>query len=68
MSKKNENCGVCGGPRSKFVLNNKRVCLKCDDLLFDLEIECEELEQRPTLDRTTAVTGQTKPLPTLKKA
>jgi hypothetical protein len=25
-------------------MNNKPVCLHCDELLFDMEIECEEFE------------------------
>ncbi len=35
-------CLVCGSQRSRFVMNNKRVCLKCDELLFDIEIECDD--------------------------
>lgn len=35
-------CRVCLRPKSKFVFQNKTVCLKCDELLFDMEIECEE--------------------------
>lgn len=35
-------CGVCGKARSRFIMNNKTVCLRCDELLFDLEIEGEE--------------------------
>lgn len=34
-------CGVCKERRSSFILNNKLVCLACDELLFDLEIECD---------------------------
>ena len=36
------SCGICKKDRSKFILNNKRVCLVCDELLFDLEIELED--------------------------
>ena len=36
------NCKICGKPKSKFHLGNKLVCLRCDELLFDLEIECDE--------------------------
>ena len=35
-------CNVCGQPRSAYIMNNKSVCLKCDELLFNLEIECDE--------------------------
>jgi hypothetical protein len=41
-------CKVCGAPRSAYILNNKTVCLRCDELLFDLEIECEE--EIPTME------------------
>ena len=37
-------CTVCGKDRSSYVLNNKTVCLRCDEILFDVEIECEEVE------------------------
>lgn len=36
-------------------MNNKRVCLRCDDLLFDIEIECDEIETKPLLDRQPAI-------------
>jgi hypothetical protein len=35
-------CLVCSKERSNFTMNNKRVCMRCDELLFDLEAECEE--------------------------
>lgn len=35
-------CSICRKAKSAFVMNNKTVCMRCDDLLFDLEIECEE--------------------------
>lgn len=38
------NCQICGQSRRGFILNNKAVCLRCDELLFDLEIELEEVE------------------------
>ena len=41
-TKKIRACGACGKPRSPFILNNKTVCLRCDELLFDIEIECDE--------------------------
>jgi hypothetical protein len=37
-----KTCKICGNPKSTYVLNNRLVCMKCDDLVFDLEIECEE--------------------------
>ena len=39
-------CTICGQPRSAFVMNNKTVCMKCDDLLFDIEIECDEADAK----------------------
>ncbi len=41
--KKCTYCKLCGDHKSPFVLNNKLVCLTCDELIFDIEIECEEL-------------------------
>jgi len=41
-----KNCKICGAPKSHYVLNNRLVCIKCDDLVFDLEIECDE-DQNP---------------------
>lgn len=38
-------CGICCRERSTFVMNNKFVCLKCDDLLFDIELELDEEEK-----------------------
>jgi len=34
-------------------MNNKRVCMRCDELLFDIEIECEE-EVKVSTDRAPA--------------
>jgi hypothetical protein len=54
---KNHVCGICGKDKSHYVMNNKRVCLRCDELLFDIEIECEEMAQTASKDGTqTAVT------------
>ncbi|MBI4405481.1 MAG: hypothetical protein HY537_15060 [Deltaproteobacteria bacterium] len=39
-------CSVCGKGKSEFVLNNKLVCMRCDELLIDLEIECEEEQKK----------------------
>lgn len=41
-------CGVCAKKRSSFLMNNKLVCLACDELLFDIEIETEPEEQSTT--------------------
>ena len=42
-----QDCKVCGKPRSSFIMNNKTVCFRCDELLFDIEIECEEEKVLP---------------------
>ncbi len=44
-------CNVCQQQRSQYMMNNRFVCLRCDDLLFDIEIECEE-ELKPTTKET----------------
>jgi len=59
-------CGVCGEPRSKFILNNKAVCLRCDELLFDLEIECDE-ETRSKSEGTSKELQRPRPSVTLVK-
>lgn len=35
-------CNACNEKFSKFVMNNRQVCFRCDELLFDIEIECDE--------------------------
>lgn len=42
-----KSCSVCGKAQSLFVMNNKTVCLRCDELLFDIEIE---LDEAPVID------------------
>ncbi len=37
-------CKVCQKPLSNYVLNNKPVCLKCDEMLFDMEIESDDFD------------------------
>ena len=32
-----KTCKICGGPKSNYVLNNRTVCMKCDELVFDVE-------------------------------
>jgi hypothetical protein len=34
------DCNVCGKTKSRYLMNNKAVCFRCDELLFDIEIEC----------------------------
>lgn len=41
-------CTICKQERSPFIMNNKAVCFRCDELLFDIEIECEE--ERPIVE------------------
>lgn len=44
-----KTCKICGNPKSTYVLNNRLVCMKCDDLVFDVEIECEEEQPQTAL-------------------
>ena len=37
-------CGICCQERATFMMNNKFVCTTCDDLLFDIELELDEME------------------------
>ncbi|NBX91985.1 MAG: hypothetical protein EBZ49_07885 [Proteobacteria bacterium] len=37
-------CSVCKNQTSKVVMNNRFICFRCDELLFDIEIECDEKE------------------------
>ena len=34
------NCKICGQPKDVF-MQNKFVCIHCDELLFDMEIELD---------------------------
>ena len=55
-------CGVCTKERSKYLLNNKLVCLSCDELLFDIEIEMDP-EEQPTASNERSplsLSGKTK--------
>ncbi len=40
--KKASTCTICQKSKSAYILNNRTVCLRCDELMFDIEIECEE--------------------------
>ena len=53
-------CKVCGRTRSPFVMNNKQVCLNCDDLLFDIEIECDD--ETFQVERRTESTKEIPPI------
>jgi hypothetical protein len=48
-------CGTCGEPVSPFLMNNKCVCLRCDELLFDIEIECDDHERRTTVGKPAVI-------------
>lgn len=43
-------CNVCSKDKSHFIMHNKTVCLSCDELLFDMEIESDE--EATTTERT----------------
>jgi hypothetical protein len=36
---------MCGNLEMRFLMHNKLVCPRCDELLFDLEIELDEPEK-----------------------
>ncbi len=40
-------CKVCNNNKTQFLFQNKAVCFKCDELLFDMEIELDEEVQVP---------------------
>ncbi len=61
------HCRICGEKKSKFILNNKTVCMRCDELLFDLEIECEENDAAPTKEITPKKGVPQRPVPIIKK-
>ena len=47
-------CRVCATKKSSFVMNNRFVCLDCDELLFDIEIESDaEMHTQSNSERTT---------------
>jgi hypothetical protein len=45
-------CKTCKKHIKKFLLNGKFVCLRCDELTFDIEIECEDTETFKPKDQT----------------
>ncbi len=45
---KTNACGICGNAFPGYVMQNKLVCLRCDELTFDLEIECDQEMAAPT--------------------
>lgn len=39
-------CEICYQSKSPYILNNRSVCMHCDALLFEIEIELDdEIEQ-----------------------
>lgn len=56
------NCTICTKSRLGYVLNNKLVCLSCDELTFDLEIESDE---EPTVRFDRSVGTEPKSIATL---
>lgn len=58
-----KTCKVCGNPKSQYIMNNRSVCMKCDDLVFDLEIECDEDQN----SNQTKTTDKTPPNPNARK-
>lgn len=56
-------CSVCKSTLSQVLMNNRLVCFKCDELLFDIEIECDEKE----ITKETTTTSITKSVFTHKQ-
>jgi hypothetical protein len=61
------HCRICGETKSKYILNNKTVCLRCDELLFDLEIECEETDATPAKETPAKKGVPQRPFSLVKK-
>lgn len=59
-------CTVCQRDRSPYLMNNKLVCLRCDDLLFDIELELEEVERPRTGSNEAVVSVSPKPTTSIK--
>lgn len=50
-------CHICKSQETELVFENRLICLRCDDLLLDLELErdepsCERLPKREEATRT----------------
>ena len=60
-------CTICGESRSPFIMNNKTVCMKCDELLFDIEIECEDGDLQKSDKKHTPHLPGKQPAPVIKK-
>lgn len=45
-------CKVCNNNKTQFIFQNKTVCFKCDELLFDMEIELDEEVKSPDTKAT----------------
>jgi len=57
-------CSICKIPLSNVLMNNRWVCFKCDELLFDIEIESDQLEMSQPLQ--TAPNKRRETIPVLK--
>ncbi len=58
MKDRNLTCKICNNELSSFIMNNRLVCLKCDELLFDIEIESgnndeEQMKDLPQENKKT---------------
>lgn len=45
-------CKICNNNISPFIMNNRLVCMRCDELLFDIEIERDEIEEEDLVDKS----------------
>jgi hypothetical protein len=58
-------CSICKNGFSEVLMSNRWVCFKCDELLFDIEIESEEgeaIKGSPTL-KQPALTASANKIP-----
>ena len=55
-----KTCKICGKEKSPYILNNRSVCMRCDELVFDVEIECDD-------DYVSAQQKKAEPTPTSPK-
>ena len=35
-------CNCCENPKSNYFMHGRRICLECDQFLFEIQMECDE--------------------------
>ncbi len=51
-----KTCKICKKVKPGYLMQNKLVCLTCDELLFDMEIELDDTE-RTLVDISREITS-----------